>query len=91
MASEARFLFYKHRHPPAQDLRVPLVPDTPTKNDVKRARDLILEVICNFPFDSEASGGNAVAAMLTPIVRPMIDGLAPLAVFDKPQPGTGVR
>jgi len=74
---------------PSPELRVPPVPDTPTKNDAKVAKDLILEVICNFPFDSEASGGNAVAAMLTPIVRPMIDGLVPLAVFDKPQPGTG--
>lgn len=83
---DATTCLYYH---PAPELRVPPVPDTPTKNDVKAAKDLILEVICNFPFDSEASGGNAVAAMLTPIVRPMIDGLVPLAVFDKPQPGTG--
>jgi hypothetical protein len=68
---------------------MPTIPDTPTESDVKAATALIKDVICDFPFDSEASGANAIAAMLTPIVRPMIDGLAPLAVFDKPQPGTG--
>ncbi len=74
---------------PSPELRVPPVPDTPAESDVKAAKALLLEVICNFPFDSKASGANAVAAMLTPIVRPMIDGLVPLAVFDKPQPGSG--
>jgi len=83
---DAKTCLYYH---PSPELRVPPVPDTPTESDVKAAKALLLEVICNFPFDSEASGANAVAAMLTPIVRPVIDGLVPLAVFDKPQPGTG--
>ena len=74
---------------PSSDLIMPTIADTPTENDVKAATALIKEVICDFPFDSEASGANAIAAMLTPIIRPIIDGLAPLAVFDKPQPGTG--
>lgn len=74
---------------PSSDLIMPTIPDTPTESDVKAATALIKDVICDFPFDSEASGANAIAAMLTPIIRPMIDGLAPLAVFDKPQPGTG--
>lgn len=74
---------------PSSDLIMPTIPDTPTESDLKAATALIKDVICDFPFDSEASGANAIAAMLTPIVRPMIEGLAPLAVFDKPQPGTG--
>lgn len=74
---------------PSSDLIMPTIPDTLTESDVKVATALIKDVIGDFPFDSEASGANAIAAMLTPIIRPMIDGLAPLAVFDKPQPGTG--
>jgi hypothetical protein len=74
---------------PSSDLKLPAIPDAPTENDVKIAKALILEAICDFPFDSEASGANAVATMFSPIVRPMIEGLVPLAVFDKPQPGTG--
>jgi hypothetical protein len=74
---------------PSSDLMMPTIPDTPTESDLKAATALIKNVICDFPFDSEASGANAIATMLTPIVRPMLDGLAPLAVFDKPQPGTG--
>jgi hypothetical protein len=36
-----------------------------------------------------ANKANALAAFLTTIVRPMISGCVPLALIDKPAPGTG--
>lgn len=74
---------------PSPKLTVPLIPDKPTDNDVKTAIELALEPVCDFPFDSEASRANAIVTMFTPILRPMIDGPAPLAIVDKPQAGTG--
>jgi len=76
-----------YRPPPRLDL--PSIPDTPMEGDVRQAITLIKEVIYDFPFDSKASASNALATMLTPVLRPIIDGLVPLAIFDKPQPGTG--
>lgn len=74
---------------PSAKLTVPSVPDIPTADDIERATELLLEPIADFPFDSDASLANALATMLTPILRPMIDGPVPLALFDKPQQGTG--
>ena len=71
------------------DLRVPDVPAEPTQNDVRTAAELLKEVLYDFPFDSAGSRANAVAALITPVIRPLIDGIVPLAVFDKPQAGTG--
>ena len=65
------------------------VSDAPTTSDVLAAVELLKEIICDFPFDGEASRANALAAILTAALRPAIDGPAPLVLFDKPQPGTG--
>jgi hypothetical protein len=74
---------------PSPGLSVPSVPDRPANGDVKASIELVLETICDFPFDSDASRANAIATMFTPVLRPMIDGPVPLALFDKPQQGTG--
>ena len=74
---------------PSPRLRMPPVPDKPTDGELEAAIHLALEPLADFPFDSEASQANAVASMLTPILRPMIDCPVPLALFDKPQQGTG--
>jgi hypothetical protein len=74
---------------PSPTLSVPPIPDKPTDSDVKAAVELVIETVCDFPFDSEASGANAVATMFTPMLRPMIDCPTPLIIIDKPQAGTG--
>ncbi len=74
---------------PAAGLTMPAVPNKPNKEELQAAASLILEPLNDFPFDSEASKTNALALLLTPVCRPMIDGLAPLCLLDKPQPGTG--
>ena len=47
------------------------------------------EVFCDFPFDGEASRAGAIASLISSVLRPAIDGPTPLAIVDKPQPGTG--
>jgi len=74
---------------PSSRLEVPPIPDNPTDEDVSASIELVLEPLADFPFDGDASLANAMATMFTPILRPMIDGPVPLALFDKPQQGTG--
>jgi hypothetical protein len=73
---------------PAKGLSVPQVPEHPTLEDVRRAVAMIDDVMCDFPFLDDASRANAFALLFTPIIRPTID-LAPLAIIDAPQAGTG--
>ena len=79
-------LFYA----PASDLIVPEIPERPTKEDAVEAANYIRdEVLGDFPYVDQASRANALAAILTPIVRPVIDGCTPLYLLDKPRPGSG--
>jgi len=82
---EATHLYYE----PAVGLKMPTVPDNPSQKELEAAVALIQEPIIDFPFDSQASRTNALAAIVTPIYRPMIAGPVPLCLIDKPQPGTG--
>jgi hypothetical protein len=81
--------FTKLVYQPARGLRVPSIPSSPSGGEVAKARELIEEVIGDFPFDGPASRANALGALITPIVRPVIVGPAPLALLDAPQQGTG--
>jgi hypothetical protein len=74
---------------PAPGLKVPPIPERPTVEDVTRALGLIGEALCDFPFGGAADRANAIALLLTPIVRPAIAGAVPLAVITAPSPGTG--
>jgi len=74
---------------PAGSLTVDAIPDEPTADDVAAAFDMLVEPIADFPFDSDASRANALAALMTPVIRPMIVGPVPLTIIDKPQAGTG--
>ena len=79
---------------PDPGLELPPVPDDPTPGEVAAAAELVSDALADFPFvvepgGAEASRANAVAALMTPLVRPMIAGRVPLVLFDKPQMGTG--
>lgn len=78
-------LFYA----PDPDLVIPPVPDKPTKREVRESVALLEEIFCDFPFIDDASRANTIATLITPILRPMIRGPVPLALFDKPAAGTG--
>jgi hypothetical protein len=66
--------------------------DTPTADDVWRAKNDLLDVIKDFPFEADhADVGRAVwlAAVLTVIGRPAFRGPSPMFVFDATTPGSG--
>lgn len=63
---------------------------TPTPENLQAAKDLIIgHMIYDFPFKDDASHAHAIAYMLLPFVRQMIDGPTPLHLVESPTPGTG--
>jgi putative DNA primase/helicase len=61
----------------------------PSQSEVARAADVIGELLHDFPFASEADRLIAIAGMLGPFARSLIDGSTPLHLFEAPTPGTG--
>ncbi len=74
---------------PAPGFEVPPVPAEPTPEDVARARDVLLVPLADFPFVGASDRAHALAAILLPFVRELIDGPTPLHMVSKPAPGTG--
>jgi len=70
-------------------LLIPPISDKPSQKELKRAIKLVLDPFTDFPFSSDADKANAIAILLTLILRTLFSGRIPLALFDKPQPGTG--
>ena len=57
---------------------------------MEEAKALLLEhLLVDFPFADEGSKAHAVAALLQPFLRQMIDGVTPLFLMDAPARGTG--
>ena len=65
------------------------VPETPTPAEANAALGLLLGMVDDFPFVSEADRTNYLAMLLTPFLRPMIDGPTPLFALDATTPRTG--
>lgn len=75
---------------PRQGLQVPAIPVSPTERDINDALCVINDIIGEFPFDGPASWANALALMLTPLIRACLEtSPAPLALLDAPQQGSG--
>jgi hypothetical protein len=74
---------------PAPGLAIPDVPPSPSAAEVARAKALIEETICDFPFVEEADRAHAVALMVLPFVRDMIAGATPNHLIEAPAPGSG--
>jgi hypothetical protein len=75
---------------PPPGLTVPEIPAEPTRVQVTAARDFILQnILVDFPFVDQADRAHAVALMLLPFVRDMIDGPTPLHNIEAPTPGSG--
>jgi hypothetical protein len=68
----------------------PAVAERPTRDDIARARSLIVdELLGDFPFIDDAERAHAIALLILPFVRGLIDGPTPLHLIEKPSPGTG--
>ena len=79
-------LFYA----PAKGFHVPPVPLFPSTEDIARAREIIIcELLGDFPFTGEAELAHAVALLVLPFARNLIEGPTPLTLIEKPTPGTG--
>jgi len=71
-------------------LNVGEIPENPTAEEVAAARSLFLDdLLVDFPFAGDADRAHAVAALLLPFVRRMIDGFTPLHVVEAPSVGSG--
>lgn len=74
---------------PTKGLTIPPIPDSPSQVEVNAAIEVIKEPFKDFPYDSISSKTNAMAALFTICCRPIIEGLIPMCLFDKPERGTG--
>lgn len=74
----------------ANGLAVAAPPETPTEAEVTAALSLLLDdLLGDFAFVGEADAANALALMLNPFVRDLIDGPTPLHLIEAPVAGTG--
>ncbi len=74
----------------ADRLTVQTVPESPDGATISRARDfLLVDFLGDFPFHSVPDKANALAALVLPFVRPLIEGSTPLHLFESPTAGTG--
>ena len=66
------------------------VPTKPTEAEIDRALELLTEhLLVDFPFTEESDQAHALAAILLPFVRRMIDGPTPVHLIEAPTPGSG--
>jgi hypothetical protein len=75
---------------PEPGLRVPDVSPVPSAAEVEKAKCVLLsELIGEFPFASETDTAHALAALLLPFARELINGPTPIHDIEAPGPGTG--
>ncbi len=61
----------------------------PSEGEIREAKELITELLIDFPFVSNTEKSHALALMFLPFVRDLISGPTPLHLFEKSTPGTG--
>lgn len=65
------------------------IPERVSDEDVRQARDLLCEVVYDFPFDGEASRANTIALFMTPVLRNLYRGLPQGCLIDAPKQKSG--
>jgi len=66
------------------------VPSAPTAAQIARARSMLVdELLVDFPLVSESDRAHAVAALLLPFARRLINGCTPLHLVEAPTAGSG--
>lgn len=74
---------------PEVGLAVPAVPEEPSRVELGRARDLVLSVLQDFPFNTEHDKANYLALMLTPLMREMVPPPYKMGLINAHQPSSG--
>lgn len=67
----------------------PLIPDDVTLDDADAAVQKLLDVVCDFPFESQDHRAAWLAALLTPLARFAFEGPTPLFLIDANVRGAG--
>lgn len=65
------------------------IPERPTVEDARRGLDALLEVVCDFPFESPEHQAAWLAGILTPLARFAFAGPSPLFLIDANVRGVG--
>ncbi|MEX0718434.1 MAG: hypothetical protein WD066_17705 [Planctomycetaceae bacterium] len=68
---------------------VPQIPERPSRADALAGRDMLLEIIADFPFDKPHHRSAWFAALLTVLARRAFSGPAPLFLIDANVRGSG--
>jgi hypothetical protein len=74
---------------PGEGVAVPAVPDRPDGQDVARARKLLLDMVCDFPFATADDRANYFGLLLTPLLRQVAPPSYKLFGIGAHQPGSG--
>ena len=82
---EATAMYYV----PPDDFKMEAIPSEPSEEDVAVARELLLDVIRDFPFADKSGPANSLSLLFTMLMRSVIDGYVPLCIVDAPSQGTG--
>jgi hypothetical protein len=62
----------------------------PSRQEVERAKSLLVDdLFVDFPFEAPSSRAHAIALLVTPFVREIIDGLVPMVAVIAPTVGSG--
>ena len=68
----------------------PVVPHDPTAAEVDDSVNLLLDLVCDFPFVNDAHRAAWLAAILTPLAKHTHTGVTgPIMLFDAPTAGSG--
>lgn len=70
-------------------MKAPVIAVAPSDAEVRSAVDLLIDLVRDFPFQSDIDRAGWLAALLTPLARPMFTGPSPLMVFDANVRGSG--
>lgn len=71
------------------EVNLPAIDDRPTKRDIKNASELLEEIYCDIPFTHASDKAHALALLILPLLRSLIDGDTPGHFITKPVQGTG--
>lgn len=74
---------------PLPGFSLPQIPDRPSSGDLEKALGFIGELFWDFPFAGDCERAHAIALVLLPSARELIDGPTPLNIVEAPAPGTG--
>ena len=75
---------------PDASLELQSIPENPTPEEITAARELFFDdLLIDFPFVDASDRAHAVAAMILPFIRRMVDGPTPMHLIEAPTMGSG--